>query len=121
MKHKKLLASTFFASTMGIMVGCGEDPGMYQNETINFTSPVNAKMEQKSIKKENDLDLKEQDSSNFFLTRYGAYVPWAPVPLFDYYREPIPVEIPVSPFYSLIDYVHPFYAAYLFDDWDDDR
>lgn len=122
--YRKHIAYSIAAFAMGIMANCGEDPGLYRNETITFTTPVSAKMGQKNIE-EDELNLKDQDSSNFFpLRRYGALMPWAPVPLFDYYLEPIPVQIPVSPFYSLIDYVHPFYAPFIFDDWgywDDDR
>jgi hypothetical protein len=115
--NKNLLACTLIALAMGIVASCGEDPGMYRDETLTFTSPVSAKSDNATVE---ELSLDEENSSNFFFRRYGALVPWAPVPLFDYYLEPIPVEVPVSPFYSLIDYVHPFYAPYLFDDWYDD-
>jgi|HubBroStandDraft_6_1064221.scaffolds.fasta_scaffold615219_1 hypothetical protein len=114
---KELLACTIFTVAMGIMASCGEDPGMYKNETINFTTPVNAKMGQKTI--EEEVDLSDGSSSNFRVRHYGILAPWAPAPLFDWYLEPIPVEVPVSPFYSLIDFVHPFYAQLVLgdDDW----
>lgn len=116
---KNLTACTFIVLATGIVASCGEDPGMYKNETLTFTTPVNAKMGQKDIEEE-ALDLKDQNSSNFIFRRIGAMVPWAPMPIFDYYREPLPLEVPVSPFYSLIEWVPPMYAPYFMDDWGGD-
>lgn len=104
-------------------LGCGEDPGLYQGETLTFESPASSKINNRSTnaKEVSDLDLSENQSSDFHFRRFGGpLVPWV-TPLYDYYLEPVPVEIPVSPFYSLIDYIHPFYAV-AFDFWgfDDD-
>lgn len=110
-------------------LGCGEDPGMYQGETLTFETPVLSKVTGRATerKKVSELDLGANDSSNFEIARIGALVPWIPYPLFDYYTEPFPLDIPVSPGLSLIEYIHPFYAYAasvgfldLFDDGDDD-
>lgn len=114
-------AFPFIALAMGIMASCGEEPGMYKDEIITFTTPVSAKMEQKTVKEKNDLNLREDESSNFCFTRFGALIPWGPTPIFDYYNQPLPLEVPVSPFFSLIEFVHPFYAPYFLDNGDDDQ
>jgi len=100
--------------------GCEQDPATYQDETLNIETPVSGK--KVSEKKKDDLNLSEDDPSYFFyFRRIGAMVPWDPYPLYDYFLEPVPIEIPVNPFYSVIDYVHPFYAyadMYVSDDED---
>jgi hypothetical protein len=107
-------------------LNCGPDPYLYQGERLTFETPVSSKVNtiDEGI---SDLELDEKESSDFHFTRIGAFplVPWGPFPLYDYYLEPIPIEVPVSPIFSLIDYIHPFYAFAGFnrfwDDDDDDR
>lgn len=99
---------------LSLMIGCGEDPSIYEGETLTVESPVTTK-----IMKSEKLDLREEESEKFRFTRLGAMLPWLPTPFYDYYLEPLPVPVPVSPDYALIDYVHPFYA-YAELNWVDD-
>ncbi len=122
MTRRKSMAIMAFSTSALMMLfsGCEQDPATYQEETLNFETPISNK--KVSQKKKDDLDSGAEDSSNFYFRRIGAMVPWDPYPLYDYFLEPVPVEVPVNPFYSLIDYVHPFYAyADLFVGWDDDE
>lgn len=98
--------------------GCGEDPGMYQGEVLTFETPVSSKEETKEGPMP-DLDLLEKDASDFGVTRIGAFG-WSPFPVFDYFLEPIPVEVPVAPGVSLIEFLPPmywnFWDRWFFDD-----
>src|SRR5437660_874046 len=93
---------------MMLFCACGEDTASYQEETLSFETPVSLKKVKQ--KKNNELDLKEDETSNFHFRRIGAYVPWDPYPIWDYFRDPVPFLIPVAPGLDLVDYVHPFYA-----------
>jgi hypothetical protein len=107
------------ASAIALLIlplGCGEDPGLYRGETLTFETPVSSKLSNRSTnaKEVSSLDLDE--NADFHFLRFGVpFSPW-PYPLYDYYLEPLPVEIPVSPFFSLVDWIHPFYAV-AFDFW----
>lgn len=117
-KLNHTIACVTAAALMLVFLGCGEDPSIYENETLTFESPVSAKVTKESDKTA-DLDLKDGSASDFHFVRYGIMAPWV-YPLFDYYLEPIPVEVPVSPFYSVIDFVHPMYFDYFAAPWEDD-
>ena len=108
------------AMTLVLLVSnCGEDPKGYQDETLTYETPVSAK--KVNQKKHQDLDLGADDAANFHFRRIGAYVPWDPYPIWDYFLDPVPVPIPVAPGLDLVDYVHPFYAyASMFYPWGDD-
>lgn len=118
---KRVIRTSLFG-LMVLPLGCGEDPTMYQAETLNFDAPVSSAAKQISGKKDmTELNL-DDASSDFHFARWGGFghVPWSPYPFFDYYLEPVPVEVPVSPFFSLVDYVHPFYAVAALNPWWDD-
>lgn len=103
-------------------LGCGEDPSMYQGETLTFETPHSSKRSGED-KKVTELDLSENQKSDFGFFGYDAfpYVPWAPFPIFDYYDDPVPYAVPVSPGFAVLDYVHPFYAYAAFGPfWGDD-
>jgi hypothetical protein len=103
--------------------GCGEDPSMYRGETLTFQSPISAKSVKSEKPSATDLQLSEQASSNFHSTRIGAdFPPPYPVyPIFDYYAEPIPMQVRVSPFYSMIQLLPPMYwNYYAYPDYSDD-
>lgn len=108
-------------SLIAFISGCGEDPAMYQGETLTFETPVSSKS---GHTRKDGLDLGEHDRSDFHFARIADYplVPWGPYPVYDYYTEPLPIPIPVAPDFALVDYVHPFYAfaGYPFFDDDDD-
>lgn len=114
-----------YASTIAFLImplGCGEDPKYYRGERLTFESPVSAKASKSERENTADLDLSTDEASDFRVAPFGPFViPWGPYPLYDYYLEPIPVEIPVSPFYSVIDFVHPMYFDFYLNPVDDDE
>lgn len=119
---KRVLQTSLFGLVV-LPLGCGEDPTMYHDETLSFESPISSSSKHISGDKEmTELDLGENEHSDFHVARWGGfgYVPWGPYPVFDYYLEPVPFEVPVSPVFSLIDYVHPFYAVAALNPWWDD-
>jgi hypothetical protein len=124
-KYKTCIVSRASALAMMLFLfGCGEDPGMYQGETLTFETPVSSKAVKRNSneKKTHELDLGADERVDFvgmFGVAPAGFVP--AYPLFDYYLEPIPIEIPVSPFFSVIDFVHPFYAFADLDLWGDDE
>lgn len=133
---KYLLAFTFSALSLAIFLGplgCGPDPGMYHGETLTFETPVANKSDEQLTEEEriSKLDLGASESSDFYWGGHAGYgygygYDYGPYwgggyPLYDYYLEPLPVAVPVSPAYALVDYVHPFYAFAAFNPfWDDD-
>lgn len=121
----KTYLSILMAAFTILASGCGNDPSMYRGETLTFQSPVSAQSEKVSTTNSGDLDLAEEESSDFLFTRIGALVPmpYPLYPLYDYYLDPIPVEIPVSPFYSVVEYLPPMYWNYYFNPYyaDDDE
>jgi hypothetical protein len=126
MKHNKYLGYFFFGTTLFVAValqqGCGEDPSLYQSEPLAFENTA-AIADNTAAKESAQLDLGEDESSDFWLNYYSPwYFPYAPAPLFDYYLEPLPIEVPISPVASIIDYVHPFYAyRHISPFWDGGR
>jgi hypothetical protein len=118
-EHRKL--PFFLVAILGLVAGCADDPSLYQGEKLILETPVSSKeVKKKQVEKNLSIDLGADEKSNFHITRIGAFVPWGPYPVFDYYLEPFPVEVPVSPDFSLIDYVHPFYAFAQFNPFSDD-
>ncbi len=92
---------------LALQVGCGEDQSLYQSETLAFENTLTLNEEDEL----SDLDLGADESSNFWLNYYYPWmVPFAAAPLYEYYLEPLPIEVPISPVASIIDFVHPFYA-----------
>lgn len=111
-RSKNLFGICIAVLVVLISSGCGEYPGSYKSETLTFESPITAK----KVKSQNDDELNlEADASKEFFYRWlgGSPIPSWGLPLLEYYRHPLAVEIPISPFHSLVDYVHPFYFAYL--------
>ncbi len=95
---------------LALQQGCGEDPSLYQSEPLAFENTA-AVANNSDAKESSDLDLGVDESSDFWLNYYYPWmVPYAPAPIFDYYLEPLPIEVPISPVASIIDFVHPFYA-----------
>ncbi|MCA9506801.1 MAG: hypothetical protein KC505_00085 [Myxococcales bacterium] len=129
MKIKHYARSIFFVSATLIattlQIGCGEDPSLYQGETLAFenTPSISAK---DVVNNPDELDLGADESSDFWLNYYYPWAaPYAPYPIFDYYLSPLAIDVPISPVASIVDYVHPFYAYrhinpfWGFDDDDD--
>lgn len=120
------LATALLAMALALplsLSGCGEDAaGAYRNEMLIIETPVASKTtkEKSENEEEAELQLVAEDASHFNLVRFGAYIPWVPYPLFDYYLEPIPLAIPVSWGYAVVDFVHPFYGPAVFGPWGDD-
>lgn len=123
MKLSKYLGYFFFGTAAFVIValqwGCGEDPSLYQGETLAFenTPAINARDTTST-----DLDLGADESSDFWLNYYFPWaVPFTPYPLFDYYLNPLALEVPISPISSVVEFVHPFYAYRFLDPfWSDD-
>lgn len=125
--QRVVFASAFLALTLAPMA-CAEDPSLYDNETMVFEAPI-------SSKDEDELNLDESASSNFYGSWLGDWgwgagygynygyagyglnwgYPYGIVPI-----ESIPYMIPVAPGIGVIDFVHPFYSWSLFDSWNDD-
>lgn len=128
LKKSKIGSSAGALAGLILFASCGEDPSMYQGETLTFETPVAGKLVEQNAtgKKASELDLGADEASDFRFARFdgiavGAVPWWGPYPLYDYYLEPVPVPVPVSPGFALIDYVHPFYAfPGLYSFWDDD-
>jgi hypothetical protein len=120
-----LTLAWFYSGALALMmpIGCGDDPSMYRGETLTFESPVSAKATQSKSNKTAELDLSTDEASDFLFTRFGVLgpTPWV-YPLYNYYLEPIPLEVPVSPFYSVVEYAPPMYFDYYFNPffWDDE-
>ena len=92
---------------VALELGCGQDSNLYHSDTLAFENT--ATISSKTV--EDELDLGADESSNFWLNYYYPWmVPFSPFPLYDYYLEPLAVEIPISPVASVFDFVHPFYA-----------
>lgn len=102
MNTKKTWIAIFISSalyTLASLSSCAEDPNLYQDETLYFESSKDA----------SKLDLDEENSDSFF---YGFFAgPYAPWPLFEYYKHPLPVAVPINPLDSLVDWVHPMYVG----------
>lgn len=121
MKLSKYVSYFFFGTAAFVMValqwGCGEDPSRY-SETLAFenTPAINA-----SDANTTDLDLGADESSDFWLNYYFPWaVPLTPYPLFDYYLNPLALEVPISPIASTVEFIHPFYAYRFLDPFGDD-
>jgi hypothetical protein len=120
MTFKKITALLALSAWLVIsFLGCGEETAMYQYETLTFETPVSSKMVKKNTlgKNGDDLDLGDKESSDFRFVELGPVaIPWGgPIPLYDYYLQPLPVQVPVSPFYSVVEFIHPFYVVAGFD------
>jgi hypothetical protein len=115
----RTITASFLGLFLSFYVGCGYDPRYYEDEVIAFE----AKVQQPAVQKNHDsdsLELAEGAADEFGITRFGYMIPWV-YPLFDYYLEPIPYEIPVSSYYSVIDFLPPmYYDYYLNPPWEDD-
>lgn len=93
---------------LALQVGCGEDKSLYQGETLAFENTLTLSDSQDET---HDLDLGADESSNFWLNYYYPWaVPFAAPAFYEYYLEPLPIEVPISPVASIVDFVHPFYA-----------
>lgn len=103
----QVLSVSALASFLLVQTGCGEDPGLYQNESLSFENP---QTEAVASKEEQNLDLGADESSDFRLLGGYPLVPYVGSPLYDYYTRPLAVSVPVSPVATVVDYVHPFYA-----------
>lgn len=95
----RILLGAAFLALSAFHWGCGEDAGLYDQETIVFENGHDSA----------ELDL-DEESSEFgsFYGFYGALLdPW---PIFDYYNYPLPVLVPVNAFTNIIEWVHPMYV-----------
>lgn len=112
------------AAIFTLQLGCGEDPSILQSEKLGFQNGANVNEEVAAKEDGATLDLGANDSQDFGLLWTGyPLVDYGRAPLFDYYRHPIPVAVPVNPVQAVVDYVHPFYAFRTFNPWlwgDDD-
>lgn len=106
---KDIFSFLFFGSTalvlIATLIGCGEDPGLYQQEILNFESGKDSNNESES-----KLDLGADEANEF-----GFWPPaFFPAPIFPYYNEPVPVAVPISPYQAITEWVHPMYAIGMF-------
>jgi hypothetical protein len=88
----------FFAVSF---VACGDDPGLYRHETLNFEG------KEIGVVESSELDLGADDPSSFGFWPASFW----PAPIFAYYNQPVPVAIPISPFQAITEWVHPMYAV----------
>ena len=95
---KKILASLAFISFLALQLGCGQEAGLYEQEKIMFENG-----------NDGELDLSEEEKSNFsYYGFFGSLMdPW---PIFEYYKHPLPVLVPVNPLTNVIEWVHPMYV-----------
>jgi hypothetical protein len=115
----RTIVVSFLGFFLSFYVGCGYDPRYYEDEVIAFEAKTQQSVAQKNNDNDN-LELAEGAADEFGIVRFGYMIPWE-YPLFDYYLEPIPYEIPVSPYFSVIDFLPPMYYAYYQDPpWEDD-
>lgn len=84
------------------LFGCGEEPGLYQEEELTFENGKEGSSGQKK------LNLGADESSDFGFWP-ASFFPF-PAPVFPYYLEPVPVAIPISPYQAITEWVHPMYA-----------
>lgn len=92
-------------------LGCGPESGLDQDETLAFENTARIADNSATLAKKDSMDLGADEANDFWLNYYPpVVVPYAPAPLFDYYTQPLAVEVPVSPVAAVVDYVHPFYA-----------
>jgi hypothetical protein len=97
---KTLLLHIALACT--VFTSCGNDPGLYDQEKITFEASSAS----------SELDLSEEESSDFFGDYYGFFgVPLPAWPVFDYYQFPLPVYVPINPVANLIEWIHPMYIG----------
>ena len=118
-KHLKRVATICAAAIFMAPLGCGDDPAAYQSETLTYENPASSNRiaESKAV---SELDLSENQKSDFgIIGPYDVY-PWGPYPFFG--LDLIPVPVPVFPGIAVTDFVHPFYAFAALDPfWDDDN
>jgi len=101
----RLLFGTAVLIILCSTAGCGEDPGLYEEEQLIFENG-------KEESKDKNLDLGSEESSNFSIWP-ASFFPF-PCPVFPYYLEPVPVAVPISPFQAITEWVHPMYAVGMF-------
>lgn len=95
---------------MATLIGCGEDPGLYQQEELVFDSGSY----QNSKEEEIDLGSDESKEFGFWPPALLPAPPFIAPPIFPYYREPVPVAVPISPYQAITEWVHPMYAVGMF-------
>lgn len=113
---KRIFSRLFNFITTSLLVSgisaCGDDPGLYQQETLTFESGASFK------ESEQELNLGADDADEF-----GAFpLPFAPGPFFGglvpiwpfYLTDPVPVTVPISEFQALTEWIHPMYAVSMF-------
>ena len=94
----KIFVSLAFISSLFFLNACGPEAGLYEQEKIMFENG-----------NDQELDLSEEEKSDFaYHGWFGA--PMAPWPIFEYYKHPLPVLVPVNPLTNIIEWVHPMYA-----------
>lgn len=101
------------------LAGCGYDPNYYEDEVINFDAKVAQQLPDNHEEDIGNIILADGFADEWGVVRFGYDIPWF-YPLFDYYLRPIPYEIPVSPYHSVIDFLPPMYFSYYLDLWEDD-
>lgn len=111
--HKHVIGAAAALAFVVAPLGCGEDQSQYESEKLTYENPVSTT--RVTNVKTAELELSENQKSDFgYFGALGLY-PWGPYPLFDYYLNTVPLAVPVSPGFALFDYVHPFYAYRAFD------
>jgi hypothetical protein len=104
---------------LALATSCGEDPKLSQNEKLSFENLSAQDIALATQEENGKLSLEDGASSKYwghpFFVQPLVLDPIrnSPYPLYDYYRHPVPVAVPVTPTASLIDFVHPFYARQL--------
>lgn len=110
MKRTKGYTSFFLyslatASLIAALAGCGEDPGLYEQETLNFQGQEIGNFEEDT----QNIDLGAEERSDFSIWPAS----FIPAPLFAYYKYPVPVAVPINPFLAITEWIHPMYAVSL--------